>query len=95
MGETEVNITFPEYIDMKNMFKDVLALREVTLYSEKSCKITSMESTFENCKNLVNIKIIDFDTSQIKSLRKTFYGTNLEALKQFEVSKFIFNDSKP
>ena len=92
LGETEVNITFPEYIDMKNMFKDVIALRDVVLYSEKSCKITSMESTFENCRNLLNIKIIDFDTSEIKSLKKTFYGANLEDLKEFEITSRYVED---
>lgn len=86
LGQIEVNITVPESIDMKKMFKDVESLTKITLYSDKNCKITSLESTFENCKNLRDINIINFDTSQVSSFKKAFYGTNLEDLTKLDIN---------
>jgi surface protein len=85
-GGIEVNITVPENIDMKSMFKDVETLRSITLFSERNCKIISLESTFENCKSLRSINIIGFDTSQIRSLKKAFYGTSLEDLTKIDIN---------
>ena len=37
---------------MENMFKNILFLTEVKMYSNTSSEITSMESAFEGCENL-------------------------------------------
>ena len=88
LGETEVNFTIPNNINMKNMFKDVKNLKSINLISENNGKIISMESTFEKCVNLENFEINGFNTLQIKSLKKIFYGTDLSKI---DVVKFLDN----
>ena len=87
LGENEINFTIPNKIDMTNMFKDISTLKSVELISENNNTIiSSMESTFENCINLENFSIIGFDTSKIKSFKKTFYSTDLNELKSLEIN---------
>ena len=58
---------------MKKMFKNIFSLVSVIMYSDKNCKIISLESTFENCQNLYDFEINGFDTSELTSLNKLFF----------------------
>ena len=86
LGLNEVNITIPNNFDMKNMFSDLNNLKSVSLISEKNGKIISMESTFENCNNLNYFEIKGFDTSELKSLKRAFYGTDFYDVKTIDLN---------
>ena len=60
---------------MDKMFKDIYYVLEINMTSNKSCKILSMISAFENCANLNSLKIEDFNTTEVKSLERLFYQT--------------------
>jgi len=77
--EGEHNVTFEVYEDLKMdfMYQNVLGLRSINMTSDKEAKITSMKSTFENCENVEKITISGFNTLEIESMSKIFYGTNL------------------
>jgi surface protein len=79
-GKKEYNVTYFIYndLDMKDMFKNILFLKEVKMNSEKNCNIISMESAFENCENLESFYIKGFNTKKIVSLKKLFYQTSLK-----------------
>ena len=64
-------------INMDNMFKNIQQLTSVSMTSTKNTKITSMISTFEACINLQSFDINGFDYTELKSMRKTFYKTNI------------------
>lgn len=53
------------------MFKGV-NLKNVSFISNSGGKIISMESTFEQCINLIDIKFEGWDTSELISMKKTF-----------------------
>ena len=55
-GENKVRFVIFEDINMDNMFKGLTSLVSINFISEKNASITSMESTFENCENLINFK---------------------------------------
>jgi len=48
---------------MDYTFRNVEDIISIEMISEKSGKITSMKSSFENCNNLEKIKINGFDQS--------------------------------
>ena len=64
-------------INMDSMFKNIQQLTSVSMISTKNTKITSMISTFEACINLQSFDINGFDYTELKSMRKTFYKTNI------------------
>ena len=70
-------------INMKNMFKGLDSLLMVEMNTMHNTKINSIESAFENCINLYFFNMTGFDTSQIKSLYKLFYGTKITSLDGF------------
>ena len=81
IGENNVTFILYDEIDMKNMFKDISRLYKVKMVSENNAKITSLESTFENCSNLISFEIKGFDTKNITSLKNIFYlTTNLKQI---------------
>ena len=73
---------------MDNMFQNIDSLISIDMKSEKNLKILSMESTFENCIELEYFNMIGFDTSNIISINKLFYKTNL---KNFNLTSFLLN----
>ena len=80
IGQNKIRIDLYEDLNMDYMFKDVTNLTSVELKADKknnNCKILSMISTFENCRNLNNFSISKFDLGQVKSMRKLFYNTTL------------------
>ena len=58
------------------MFKDVPNLNQIEIITNRTCKITSIISTFENCESLENIIITGIDLTELKSVKKLFYKTN-------------------
>ena len=76
-GENEVKFEIYEDLNMDYMYQNILDLKSVTIVSTKNAKITSMKSTFENCQNIKSFFISRFNTSNIKSMSKLFYGTNI------------------
>ena len=75
-GIYEIIYILNEEINMDNIFKDILSLENVEMYTNGSVKILSMKSAFEGCLNLKNISISGFDFEQLKSISKLFYNTN-------------------
>ena len=62
-----------EDFSMENMFKNVQNLSTIEFSSINSGKITSLESTFENCVSLLKINFEPgWDTSELISMKKTF-----------------------
>ena len=62
---------------MEKMFKDVKALTSVIMKSEENLKIKIINSAFENCEKLTNIKIMGFNPMEIKSMNKLFYKSGI------------------
>ena len=63
-----------EEFSMKNMFKNVEHLNTIELTSNNNEKITSMESAFEKCSDLVTFIFEEgWDTSELLSMKKAFY----------------------
>ena len=60
---------------MDYIFQNIEDVISIEMTSEKSGKITSMKSSFENYNNLEKIKINGFDTSQVTSMHKLFYNS--------------------
>ena len=77
IGNHSIKYVINDTLNMDNMYKDVKNLISIKMMSEKSRKITSMESTFENCEMLNEFNIIGFDTKNIKSMRKLFSNCKL------------------
>ena len=72
-------------ISIKNMFKGLVHLKNISFISNSGGKILSMESTFEQCTYLTDIKFKGWDTSELTSMKKAFAScSNLE--------KFPFDD---
>ena len=76
-GEYKVKFEVYEDLNMDYMYKDILELKGVNMTSTKNAKITSMKSTFENCQNIKEVNIRGFNTQDVESMNKLFYGTNL------------------
>ena len=51
------------------MFREVKDLNRIEIFCNKSCKIFSMISTFENCANLEDFRISGFDLDDLKSMK--------------------------
>ena len=51
----------------------------------QNLKITSMESTFENCVELKSFNMTGFDTSNIFSVKKLFYNTQIQNINYVEL----------
>ena len=77
IGNHEVKMKLYKDLDMDYMFKDIQVIISVEMNSEKNCKITSMISSFENCKNLKNFAINGFNGDNLLSLKKLFFNTGL------------------
>jgi len=58
-----LNYIIYDNLDMDYMFQNIEDVISIEMISEKSGKITSIKSSFENCNNLEKIKINGFDTS--------------------------------
>ena len=56
-GENNVTFVIYEDFNMSHMFYDISNLVSVKMVSEKKCKITHMDSTFEKCKDLIDFSI--------------------------------------
>ena len=48
------------------MFKNVINLNQIEIITNKTCKIISMISTFEDCTNLQDIKLIKIGLDELK-----------------------------
>ena len=70
VGEHKINFIVYDQINMNFMFKDISSLKQVVMSSEKDAKIKSMESTFENTKNLEDFTITGFNTGETISVKK-------------------------
>ena len=73
------NVTIRLYTDlnMDYMFQGVEDLMEVEMNSDGNCKITSMKSVFEDCKNLKKFNIYNFNTDKLTTTHKLFYHSGL------------------
>ena len=74
-GELKINFELYENINMDFMFKNITNLISVEMNSKKNAKIISMISTFESCSFLEKVDINGFDTSQLLSIKKSFYNS--------------------
>ena len=63
---------------MNYMFKDVEDLFSAEMTTNGNCQVTSMISSFENCKNLDHFNITGFGATQLKSTHKLFYNSGLK-----------------
>ena len=90
----EYNITFvinDTYINLKNMFNNILSLISIEMISGNESSITDIKGIFENCKNLTTVKIKGFTLEKnIISLRKLFFG--LPKLEKIEIDGFHTNN---
>ena len=77
IGKHKVQFKLQNNINMDYMFKDVQDLISVEMISEQNCQILSMESTFENCYGLTDFNLTGFDGSNLKSMKKAFYRSEL------------------
>ena len=84
-----VEIILYSNLSMDNMFKDVSELISIEMSSLNYTKILSMTSTFENCNNLESFSVSGFDVSELKSMKKLFYNTNL---KDYNFDNFNTNN---
>ena len=75
-------------ISLKNMFKGVRYLKNVYFTTNSECKITSMESTFEQCNLLEEFYFEKgWDTSGLTSMKKTFaYCQQLVSIQFYNMS---------
>ena len=64
------NVTFKLYenIQMDYMFQNAYYLFSVEMNTNKNAKILSMKNTFENCINLEQVNISNFDTTSLNQL---------------------------
>ena len=85
IGINTVQIKLYSDLNMDYMFRGVEDLIDVEMHSNGKCKITSMISTFEDCKNLKNFIIFNFNTEKLTSTHKLFYNSKLE---QYNFSNF-------
>lgn len=84
-------IIYGDELNMNYMFKDIDSLISVKLLStinttEKSIYITSMISTFENCKNLKTFENLGFNFEKVPSMHKLFYKADLSDVKELELN---------
>lgn len=78
---------FPNTNVMSRTFNTNNKVRSVTLdFSKFHGKIFRMESVFEQCGQLHDIKFIDIDTSHVESFEHMFYGCN--HIKELDLSGF-------
>ena len=68
---------YEKELSMDNMFKDISNLIKVEMNSDKDISITSMISSFENCKDLRQFSIQGFLTNSLKSMKKLFYNSHI------------------
>jgi hypothetical protein len=68
---------------MEKMFKEIDSLISVEMYTSKNIQILSIASAFESCSNFNFFNMSGFDTSQIKSISKLFYNTEIDSLEGF------------
>ena len=76
-GIHDVQIRLYGGINMDYMFKGVEDLISVDMKSENKGPILSMVSTFEDCASFNHFNLTGFDGSQIKSMKKLFYQSEL------------------
>ena len=95
-GSHNITIVLNEKnIDMNNMFKDIYSLISVEMISENAT-INNIQSTFENCINLVSLKIEGFKIEGLNSLNKFLYNTknlkviDLAGLNTSKIEDFSF-----
>ena len=68
---------------MNYMFKDVPTLKSVIMVSYKDACVTSMISTFENCKSLNDITINGFNTDELVSMHNFLYKSKPKIINLF------------
>ena len=79
LGEHKVKfLIYDKNINLDYMFKDVVDLTTVimTTNNNNEIKINSMISTFENCNELTDFTIKDFNTDEVKSVNKLFFNNS-------------------
>ena len=90
-------------INMEKMFKEIESLISVEMATNSNTKIVAIESAFESCTNFNFFNMTGFDTSQLMSLRKLFYNTDIDSdtLNSFNIDtkniqdfSFLFSGSK-
>ena len=79
-GINKVEFKLYNSINMSYMFKGVSSLKSVEMISSNNEKIVSMLSTFENCINFESILISGFSANELKTMKKSFYKTNLKSI---------------
>jgi len=99
-GIYEVKFKLYSKFNMDYMFKDVSALTSVIMISNNDAHITSMISTFENCKNLYDLTINGFNTDELISMKRFLFNTNplillkLFSTKNVEDMSYMFSEMK-
>ena len=87
IGNHNVEIIFYDNLNMDYMFKNVIKLNRIEIITNKTCKILPMISTFEDCTNLQDLKLIGIDLDELKSVKKLFYKTYVNQ----NITKFLQN----
>ena len=91
-GYQNVQYIIYEDLDMDYMFQNIQNLISVEMISEKNAGIKSMRGTFEYCVDIEKIKMIGFDTSQVKSMSRLFYGMDLPDQESFQsIQSFLID----
>ena len=78
IGNHKIEFIFYDNLNIDYMFKDVEDLYKIEIISENSSKIYSMISTFENCINLESFNFSGIDFSDLRSMKKLLYNTNIK-----------------
>jgi hypothetical protein len=92
-GENLVIFDIYENINMDLMFKDIPELVSVKMSTDNNIGITSMKSTFENCRNLKKVDIIGYNTEKLISMQKTFYNSGLTTFNYNNFDKNNIQDT--
>jgi len=104
-GNYNVKFILNSAANLDKMFKNVNSIKSVESlikYSNSPLTILSMESSFEGCQNLQKVSIKNsFDTSNLKSMSKLFYNSNVEEIelngfetKNVKNMSYMFNHVK-
>ena len=91
-GVYPVKFLLNKTINMDYMFKDILSLVKVEMYSNVDTNILSMKGSFENCKNLQIVYIEGFNTEKINSTQKLFCNTSIYNLTLKNFSTYNVED---
>ena len=100
-GIIPIKYALKEDINMEKMFKNISSLISITLTSDNSIKLISIESAFENCINLESFTMSGIITTELTSLKKLFYNTKISSLSGFTINSkkitdmsYLFSNTK-